>query len=77
MAEHKTVHGIRASKNSIIVFDEVDVAMVVEKDVNATKVPLPVLIRDVNGKTMEEIHLQVQSAVKQAVNDEGSLFSVV
>jgi len=48
VSEHKSVHALRKGKNRILVFDDVDISLVIEKDYNGALVPLPIVIRKVN-----------------------------
>jgi Pyruvate/2-oxoglutarate dehydrogenase complex, dihydrolipoamide acyltransferase (E2) component, and related enzymes len=70
IAENKSVHSLRKGKNKLVVFDDVDISIAVEKEVQGEKVPLPVVIRKVNEKTLQHIHLEIKSAKEQAVKDE-------
>lgn len=71
VALHPQVAGInQAGRSRVIVFDEVDIAIVVEKEVNATLVPLPYVIRNAERKSVFEIHDEIEDAKAQAVVDE-------
>lgn len=67
---HKTVHGIRKGKNKLVIFEDVDISVVIEREVEGEKVPLPLVIRNVNGKSPEEIHQEIKHAKDQAVTSE-------
>lgn len=41
---HKTVHGIRKGKNSLIVLDDVDIPVVIEREGQGEEVPLPLVM---------------------------------
>jgi pyruvate/2-oxoglutarate dehydrogenase complex dihydrolipoamide acyltransferase (E2) component len=68
--EFPAVHGLLNKRNELILFDDVDVALPVERNVNGTKVPLVMLINSVNSKTVNEIHAEIQKAKLQDINDE-------
>ncbi len=71
VALHPQVAGInQARRNRVIVFNEVDISIVVEKDVNGTLVPLPYVIRTAEQKSVFEIHDEVEAAKSQVVVDE-------
>jgi pyruvate/2-oxoglutarate dehydrogenase complex dihydrolipoamide acyltransferase (E2) component len=70
VSENKEVHGIRKGKSGLIIFDDIDISIAVEKVINGEKVPLPVVIRKVNEKTMQEINYEIRSAQEQEVKDE-------
>jgi len=51
-----------------VVFDDVDVAMIVERELQGQKVPTPYTIRAANRKTFLEIHQEIRKA--QSINIE-------
>ena len=59
--EHKTVQAYRQGWKHLVVFDDVDVATVIERDVAGQKVPLVYVIRAVNRKTFREIHHEIRA----------------
>lgn len=62
--EHPELQGIKQGKK-IIIFDDVDVAMMVEKDMpNGKKIPFPYIFRSVQKKTYEELCIELQDAKK-------------
>jgi pyruvate/2-oxoglutarate dehydrogenase complex dihydrolipoamide acyltransferase (E2) component len=67
---HKTVHGIRKGKSRLVVFDDVDISVVIEREVQGEKVPLPLVIRKVNEKSPAELHMEIKNAQQQAVKSE-------
>lgn len=70
VAEHKSVQGIRNRHNQLIVFDDIDISVIVEKEINNEKVPLPLVIRKVTEKTLQEIQLEILAAKDQAIMTE-------
>jgi pyruvate/2-oxoglutarate dehydrogenase complex dihydrolipoamide acyltransferase (E2) component len=70
ISENKSVHGIRKGKNKLVIFDDVDISIVVEKEIKGEKVPLPLVIRKVNEKTLTDIHYEIKSAKEQEVISE-------
>lgn len=70
VGEHKTVHAVRKGKNKLVIFDDVDISIVIEKEINGEKVPLPLVIRKVNQKNLKDIHEEIKSAKKQDVVSE-------
>ena len=59
--EHKTVQAYRQGWKHLVVFDDVDVATVIERDVAGQKVPLLYVIRAANRKTFREIHHEIRA----------------
>ena len=73
VALHPPVCGInRAGSNKVVVFENVDISIVIEKEVNGTRVPLPYVIRKAEQKTLLEIHTEIDSVKSQVVEDEGN-----
>jgi pyruvate/2-oxoglutarate dehydrogenase complex dihydrolipoamide acyltransferase (E2) component len=72
VARHPPISGInRPQGNKVVVFGEVDISIVIEKDVNGTRVPLPYVIRQADQKTLDQIHAEIEAAKSQAFEDEG------
>lgn len=72
VALHPQINGInRPRGNKVVVFGDVDISIVVEKDVNGTRVPLPYVVRKADQKTLFQIGDEIESAKSQAFEDEG------
>jgi pyruvate/2-oxoglutarate dehydrogenase complex dihydrolipoamide acyltransferase (E2) component len=72
VALHPPIAGVNhATSNKVLVFPEVDVSIVVEKDVNGTKVPLPYVIRNADQKALSQIQDEIETAKSQNVEGEG------
>jgi pyruvate/2-oxoglutarate dehydrogenase complex dihydrolipoamide acyltransferase (E2) component len=56
-------------KRKLIVFDDVNVSIVVEKAIASTKVPLPLVIEKANSRTIESITQQIEDARNQPLTD--------
>jgi len=70
ISENKSVHAVRRGKNKLVIFDDIDISIVVEKDFKGEKVPLPLVIREVNSKTITEIHREIRVAKEQPIASE-------
>jgi pyruvate/2-oxoglutarate dehydrogenase complex dihydrolipoamide acyltransferase (E2) component len=71
VAIHPQVSGINIPwRGKVIVFNDVDISIVIEKDVNGILVPLPFVIRKAEQKTLFEIHDEIEAVKKQTVVDE-------
>lgn len=70
-SEHGRVHALRKGKRKLVIFDEVDISVMVEKNVDGEPVPIPLVIRNVSGKSITGIHDEIEAA-KAAVIKEGS-----
>ena len=73
VALHPPISAInRPRGNKVVVFNDVDISIVVEKNVNGARVPLPYVIRKADQKTLYQIHDEIESAKSQTVEDEGN-----
>lgn len=70
VAENRRVHAVRKGNNQLVIFDDVDISLVVEREVKGQKVPLPVVIRKVNEKSLQEIQTEIIAAKEQAIGSE-------
>lgn len=65
-AEHPRVHSIRRGRRELVLFDEVDVAVVVERTLEEgtepETLPMPVVIRGADRKRPAEIHEEIRRA---------------
>ena len=72
VALHPPVAGVNdAKRNKVLVFEDVDISIVVEKDVNGSRVPLPYVIRKADKKPLCEIQEEIEAAKAQTVKGEG------
>lgn len=58
----KAMHGYRQGKRRIVIFDDVDIAVAIEHDVDGEKVPTPHLLRAVNRMTPGEVQTTIAGA---------------
>jgi pyruvate/2-oxoglutarate dehydrogenase complex dihydrolipoamide acyltransferase (E2) component len=65
--EHKAVQAIRFGSKRLILFEEVDVFIMIERDV-AGQVPIMTsIVRAANHKTVREIHQEIRAAQREDV----------
>jgi pyruvate/2-oxoglutarate dehydrogenase complex dihydrolipoamide acyltransferase (E2) component len=69
ISEHKEVHAIRRGSNQAIIFNDIDISILVEKKVNGTLVPLPLVIRKVNSRNLTDIYNEIEKAKKQTIEE--------
>ena len=65
VAERPEVQACRKGRRGLVVFEDVDVLVVVEKTIGTERVPLPYIIRRANAKTLQQIHDEIRSAQTQ------------
>jgi len=73
LAEHKQVHALRRGRAGLVLFDEVDLSILVEKEVSGVPVPLPLVIRATDKKSVADIYDEIERAKKATVEGEGAL----
>lgn len=67
--ENKAVHACRKGRKHLVLFDEVDVATAIERDMTGQKQPIIYIIRTANKKTFREIHQEIRTAQVKAVGE--------
>jgi pyruvate/2-oxoglutarate dehydrogenase complex dihydrolipoamide acyltransferase (E2) component len=63
--EHKEVGAYRFRKRKLIIFNDVNFTVLVEKEFQKTKVPIPLVIKKTNKKTIREIYLEIHNAKQE------------
>jgi len=56
------------NKKKLIIFNDINVSMLIEKKINDTKVPIPIVIEKVNEKTAFEITQEIEQAKSQVLH---------
>ena len=56
------------SKKKLIIFDDINVSMIVEKKIGDSKVPIPLVIEKVNEKSALEINQEIEKAKNQVLS---------
>jgi pyruvate/2-oxoglutarate dehydrogenase complex dihydrolipoamide acyltransferase (E2) component len=62
VSEHKYVHALRNGQRQLVIFDDVDVSIIIERAVAGEKLPMPYIIRKANEKTLAQIHAEIRAA---------------
>ncbi len=76
ISEHKYVHALRQGKRQLVIFDDVDITIIVERVTdNGEKLPMPYIIRQANEKTVAEIHGEIRAAQRSSVEGEVQIAS--
>jgi pyruvate/2-oxoglutarate dehydrogenase complex dihydrolipoamide acyltransferase (E2) component len=57
----------RKGRNTFVIFDDVDVSIVVEREVGGQKLPVPYVVRKASEKSFREIHDEIRAAQAQKV----------
>src|SRR5215831_9156525 len=73
--EHKAVQAFRLSGNRLILFDDVDVCIRIEREVAGQKYVVPYIVRAANQKTLRELHDEIRAAQAADTRDRLTRFS--
>jgi len=73
---HPSVHAYRNIRNRLVMFDDVDVSVTVERVVNGSLQVVPTIIRAANRKPPLAIHREIQSARTTSVETSGVFRSI-
>lgn len=60
--EDTGMQAMRKGRNRLVCFDDVDVTVAVESDVEATKIPVPHIVRAANRKDVAQISREIRTA---------------
>jgi pyruvate/2-oxoglutarate dehydrogenase complex dihydrolipoamide acyltransferase (E2) component len=60
--DDRRLHALRKGRSALVLFDEVDVTVLVETDVDDAKVPMPHIVRAANRRTAAEITHLIRDA---------------
>jgi pyruvate/2-oxoglutarate dehydrogenase complex dihydrolipoamide acyltransferase (E2) component len=66
VSEHKRVHALRQGKK-LVIFDDVDVTIIIERAVADETLPMSYIIRKANEKTITDIYAEIRIAQKSPV----------
>jgi pyruvate/2-oxoglutarate dehydrogenase complex dihydrolipoamide acyltransferase (E2) component len=67
--EDKAVQAHRKGRNQLVLFQDVDVFLPVEHEVEGHKVPLEYVVRAANHKSAREIHQEIRASQKQPTTE--------
>lgn len=62
IAENRMVQAYKAGRRKIAIFEDVDVAMVVERDIQGFKIPLPAVVRSAERLSPADIDAEIRLA---------------
>jgi pyruvate/2-oxoglutarate dehydrogenase complex dihydrolipoamide acyltransferase (E2) component len=70
VCEYAQVHAFRTGKNKLVVFNDVDMSIVIERKAAGEKVPLPLVIRNVSERSVNEIYTEIEDAKNEDIKNE-------
>jgi pyruvate/2-oxoglutarate dehydrogenase complex dihydrolipoamide acyltransferase (E2) component len=62
IAEHKLLHAYRKGRRELVLFEDVDVTIPVEREMQGQKIPVNVIVRAANHKSPAEIDQEIRTA---------------
>jgi pyruvate/2-oxoglutarate dehydrogenase complex dihydrolipoamide acyltransferase (E2) component len=69
LARHPEAAAFVYSRKKLILFDDINISMLVEKEVGGARVPLPLLIARANEKSAPEITREIEEAVNRSLTE--------
>lgn len=69
VSEHREVQALKSGKTKLIIFDDVDVGMIVEKQSKSGRIPTQYCVRKANEKSFRQIHDEIRQAQRDDVGD--------
>ena len=70
VARNPEAHAMRLGRRRLVLFEGVDVALPVERRIEGKDVPLPLLIRSVDSKSMAQIDREIKEALRHSISTE-------
>jgi pyruvate/2-oxoglutarate dehydrogenase complex dihydrolipoamide acyltransferase (E2) component len=70
LENRKEIHAVRKGRDKLIIFDDVDITIQVERVVKGKNIPLPYVLRKVNHKSVLEITQEIRSVQNQTFDDQ-------
>ncbi|MBK8704144.1 MAG: 2-oxo acid dehydrogenase subunit E2 [Saprospiraceae bacterium] len=67
--EYENVAAYLAGKRKVVIFKDINVSIIVEKDINGHKVPIPLIIEKANERSIESIFDQIAAAREHQLTD--------
>lgn len=68
--ESKQIHAVKKGKRKVVIFEDIDISIVIEREVDGKKVPLPYVIRKTNEKSISDIYGEIKNGQKQSIEGE-------
>jgi pyruvate/2-oxoglutarate dehydrogenase complex dihydrolipoamide acyltransferase (E2) component len=68
ISEHREIQAFKKGKMKLIIFDDVDIGIIIERQVKSEKFPTQYVIRKANEKNFRQIHDEIRKAQKSDTN---------
>jgi len=73
--QHKAVHALRYRRNRVLIFDEVDISIPVEREIDGKRMPMPYVLRQANRKPLQEINDEIAAAQTRPLSGDEQVLS--
>ncbi|MBN2274774.1 MAG: 2-oxo acid dehydrogenase subunit E2 [Bacteroidales bacterium] len=67
--DHPQVAAFHKEKRKVVIFNDINVSMAVEKTVDGRKVPIPLVIEKAHERSIESITKQINEAIEKTMTD--------
>lgn len=71
--EDKLMHAYRHGKSKLVMFDEIDLSVMVERDIEGGTLPVTQIVRVANRKSLGDIHRELQAARIAPLGEHGPM----
>ena len=69
ISENKKMHGLRLGRHKLVLFEQIDVLVTVQKPVGDELIPLPFVVRNANDKSILQINEEIQTAKREVASN--------
>jgi len=70
LSNHPEAAAYLQSKSKLISFNDINISIIVEKEINGKKVPIPLVVEKTNEKTAMDITLEIENARKYSLAED-------
>jgi pyruvate/2-oxoglutarate dehydrogenase complex dihydrolipoamide acyltransferase (E2) component len=67
-SEHPIINAYKYGKKKIIIFEDVDIPIPIEREINGEHIPMAYIVRQANKKSLKEISKEIRSALHETVD---------
>jgi pyruvate/2-oxoglutarate dehydrogenase complex dihydrolipoamide acyltransferase (E2) component len=72
VSEHREVQAMKKGKKKLIVFDDVDVGMIIERQMESGRIATTYCVRNANEKSFKQIHDEIRQAQRGEISEESA-----
>jgi pyruvate/2-oxoglutarate dehydrogenase complex dihydrolipoamide acyltransferase (E2) component len=68
LSSHPEASAYKYNKKNLIIFEDINISILVEKLINGSRVPIPLVLKATNKKSLAEITAEIENAKNQVIN---------